>query len=607
MPHPSPSAVALPLALVGAAMGIAVAGATNDAGLLVLVIAVAGLAVAGVTVALTGRPAGGALVALGACAMIIGAWRGSSGALPSGSDSLLAAIGTGEHELSGLLADEPRPREDRFQLLLDAVAADGRPLRGRLLAWVPRTLDLVPGDRVALHGAVEAPPRIEGFDYPAYLARQGIGAVVRSFEVARTGHPGSGVTDGLAGLRHLLAAGLDDMVPEPEAAFGVGILLGIRTGIDPALGDAFARAGLTHVVAISGWNIAIVTALAAAALRPLRRRPGGRWSESAAIAAVVASYVVLVGASASVVRAALMAGALLVARLGGSRGHAVSALAFAVLLMLVAAPALLWDVGFQLSALATAGLLAFAEPVDARLGGLPRVVREPIALTVSAQLATLPVILASFERLSLVAPLANVLVVPLVPLVMATCAVAAPVGALLAPLGPSGPVDLVTWLVGGPTWLGLRGLTLVGETAGTLPFASVQVQPPPWLPLVWYPCVTVAALRPRPAAAEATGISLVPNAAATLGRRPIGRLAPGAGTRCSAALPPRSSSSRPCSASLMAPSTSSRSTSARVTPSSSPHLTGRRCSLTAGRIRSARCASSVERCRSTGARSTCSC
>lgn len=400
----SPPALALPVVLVGVAIGVGATGATVDESLLLPLVAVAGLAVAACTVALSGRLAGGALVALCASGVLIGAWRGASAALPTGADSVVAAIGIDEHELGGVLADEPRPREDRFQLVLDEVVVDGRPLRGRLLAWVPRTLDFVPGDRVALRGALEAPPQIEGFDYPAYLARQGIGAVARSFEVGRTGHASGGLADGLAALRHALAGGLDDMVPEPEAAFGVGILLGIRTGIDPALGDAFARAGLTHVVAISGWNIAIVTALAASALRPLRRRPGGRWSESAAIAAVVASYVLLVGASASVVRAALMAGALLVARLGGSRGHAASALTLAVLVMLLAAPALLWDVGFQLSALATAGLVAFAETVDARLARLPRLIREPIALTVSAQLATLPVILASFERLSIVAP-----------------------------------------------------------------------------------------------------------------------------------------------------------------------------------------------------------
>ena len=73
----------------------------------------------------------------------------------------------------------------------------------------------------------------------------------------------------LAGLRSMLLGGLNDLVPEPEAALGAGILLGVRSAIAPEINDAFATAGLTHVVAISGWNIAIVAALVAA--------PSGRW------------------------------------------------------------------------------------------------------------------------------------------------------------------------------------------------------------------------------------------------------------------------------------------------------------------------------------------
>ncbi len=497
MRAPAPIALLLPVVLVGVAAGIAASGADVDAGLLLPLVVVAGVAIASAVVAAAGRLALGGLVVACTVAVVVGALRGAASGLPLGPGSVVGAVGGGEMEIVGTLADEPRPREDRFQLVLDDLTAAGRPLRGRLLAWVPRTIDLVPGDRLRIRAALEGPPPIEGFDYRAYLARQGIGAVARSFDVERLGHLSSGIADGLAGLRHALAGGLNDLVPEPEAAFGVGILLGIRTGIDPQLADAFAHAGLTHVVAISGWNIAIVTALAGAGLRPLRRRPGGRWTESAATVGVVTGYVILVGASASVVRAALMAGALLVARLGGSRGHAASALALAALVMLVAAPPLLWDVGFQLSALATAGLLAFAATIDRRLSSLPRLVREPVALTVSAQLATLPVVVASFERFSIVAPLANVLVVPLVPLVMAACAVAAPVGALLAPFGASVPVDLVNWLVGGLTWLPLRALTLAGQVTGTLPLASIEVHPPPWLPLAWYPAMTAAVLWPR--------------------------------------------------------------------------------------------------------------
>lgn len=506
--------IALPALGAGLVAGIlAAAGWPGASGRSVVVGVVAGVLVGLVLLASGRRRAALAVVAF-CVAAGFGVIRADATRLAEGPDSVGGAIGAGELAVEATVMDDARPREDRLQLVLDqVVVASGdrtAALRGRLLAWVPRTLDLGPGDRIRLRAAFEEPPVLDAFDYRAYLARQGIGAIARSFEVEVIGHGAFGPAALLAGTRAALQAGLDDLVPEPEAALGVGILLGVRTGIDPALADAFAAAGLTHVVAISGWNIAIVTALTVSVLRPLRRRPGGRWTEAGATLLVVVGYVILVGGSASVVRAALMASALLVARLGGSRGHAGGALTLAAVAMLAVAPPLLWDVGFQLSALATAGLLAFAGSIDARLRFLPPLVREPVALTIAAQIATLPIVLGSFERLSLVAPLANVAVVPLIPLVMATSAMAAPIGAILHPL-PSAPgVDQAAWLTGGMAWLPLRALAAIGTAAGSLPFASVPVAPPGWLPFAWYPAVAAFALR-RPAVEEpvTTAIGLV--------------------------------------------------------------------------------------------------
>ena len=279
------------------------------------------------------------------------------------------------------------------------------------------------------------------------------------------------------------------MVPEPEAALGAGILLGVRTSISPEISTAFATAGLTHVVAISGWNIAIVAAIVASLVRPLEEHPGGRWLAPAMAGAAIAGYVVLTGASPSVVRAALMAGAMMVARLGGSRANAASALGLAAFVMLVAAPAVLWDVGFQLSALATGGLILFAAPIEARLSRWPAWLREPVALTLAAQLTTLPVVLGSFGRLSLVAPAANVAVVPLVPIVMLLCAIAAPLGAIATGLRLDLLADIARWAVGGTAWLVLRTMIVVGQAAAALPLAALPVTAPGWLALAWYPAL----------------------------------------------------------------------------------------------------------------------
>jgi competence protein ComEC len=441
------------------------------------------------------------LVAALALGGAIGFARDGAATLPTGPGSVAALVATGERSLRGTLTDDARPRGERLQLVLDEVSVldDGRwkPAAGRLLVWLPRSSSYASGDRLALSASLETPRDFDGFAYRAYLARQGIGAIARSYQAALIGHRLDPLSEAMAGLRHLLLDGIDRLIPEPEAALGAGILLGVRSGIDPEVGDAFARAGLTHVVAISGWNIAIVAALIAALLRPAARLRGGRRLVPAATIGAIAAYVLLTGASPSVVRAALMAGAMLISRLGGSRTAAASALMLAALLMLVAAPPVIWDVGFQLSLLATAGLIWFGAATEARLAFLPAALREPVALTLAAQLTTLPIVLASFERLSLVAPLANVVVVPLVPLVMLLSAVAAAVGAVIGAVHVPILPDALAWLAGGSAWLYLRLMIAAGAAAASVPFASIDVTPPGWLPAAWYAGLAVTWLRLR--------------------------------------------------------------------------------------------------------------
>lgn len=517
------SGVALPAAISGVALGIlaADAGALPGGGAVPL-----GLGVPLILAAAVLRgPGRGPRVALCVGVVLVGiglgAWRGAATALPTGPDSVIGHIGPISWQVVGTVVEEPRPRADRQQAILDelVLAADEQPphpVSGRLLVWLPRSQPTQAGDRVALEARLETPRDFEGFAYGAYLARQGIGAVAGAYRAEVVEHRLGVVPEALGGLRHGLQAGLNALVPEPEAALASGILLGIRTSIAPEVNDAFARAGLTHVVAISGWNIAIVAAMASAATRPLTRLWGGRYAAIAVAGVMVGGYVLLTGASPSVVRAALMAGGLVIARVGGSRAHALSALLLAALVMLIAAPPVLWDVGFQLSALATAGLIWFAAPLEARLGRWPALVREPVALTLAAQLTTLQVILLNFERVSLVAPLANVAVVPLVPLVMLCSAVAAVVGAADAAMHLPLIADILGWAAGGAAWLYLRLMILTGLAAAAVPFASVDLSAPAWLALGWYPALALARNRIAPADERSNAGLVMPDGLAAL-------------------------------------------------------------------------------------------
>ena len=264
------------------------------------------------------------------------------------------------------------------------------------------------------------------------------------------------------GLRMALGDPLRRLVPEPESGILVGIALGERAAIGPDLAYAFAASGTTHLLAISGFNMTLVAAAAGLAVRG-RGRPLMR-----AIVTVVAvlGYSAVVSGGSSVFRASAMA---VVAALGlalGRRAAATNALAAAAAVMLVSDPATIADAGFLLSVGATAGLFAFQERLAARLRALPTLVREGLAATLAATIPTLPIVAAIFGRISLVAPLANVLAVPLFPPLMVAAAMTAIAGAVLP--GAAVPFALAGYLIA-------RLLRAVVETAAGLPAASIEV------------------------------------------------------------------------------------------------------------------------------------
>ena len=278
----------------------------------------------------------------------------------------------------------------------------------------------------------------------------------------------------LEGLRRSAGEALTRVLPEPEAGLAAGILIGLRDRVDRDLAAAFTTAGVSHVVAISGWNIAIV----AAAIGAMAGRLGRRRRSVVTIVAIVA-YVAFAGASASVVRAALMAGVVLLARETGRAGRAAAALGWAATLLLITDPSLISDAGFQLSSLATAGLIAWATPLTAWIesigrGRLPHWLAESLGVSMAAQAATLPIILVSFGRLAILSPIVNLLVVPLVAPAMAAGILALAGGLALG----AGVPSILGAVVAAPGWVILRILVMVVQTTAGLPFASVTLVPP---------------------------------------------------------------------------------------------------------------------------------
>jgi competence protein ComEC len=340
----------------------------------------------------------------------------------------------------------------------------------RVAATLPAYPAVVAGDIVTVEGPIRPRPTSS---YGDYLERIGaVGTITaRSMEVApRSLDAGHAVED----ARQAAAAALAAVLPEPEAGLAAGILIGLRDRVDRDLAAAFTTAGVSHVVAISGWNIAIVAAAVAACSGRMDRR-----RRSVVTMAAIVAYVVFAGASASVVRAGAMAGVVLLARESGRAGRAAAALGWAAAILLLADPRLIGDAGFQLSALATAGLIAWATPTAEAIerlgrGHVPRWLAESLGVSLAAQLATLPVILIAFGRLAILAPAVNLVIVPLVAPAMAAGLVALLGGALVT-LGAPSVVGAVLAL---PGWVSLRSMVAIVDTAAGIPFASVALPAP---------------------------------------------------------------------------------------------------------------------------------
>ncbi len=302
-------------------------------------------------------------------------------------------------------------------------SVDGRPVtssgRVLLLAPVAQWAALLPGQDVTATGLL-MPPR--GSDLTvAVLSVRG-----------PPGEPGPAPwwQRTAAGLR----AGLHDLcqvLPDEPAGLLPGLVLGDTSGLSPRVEQEFVTAGLAHLTAVSGGNLAVACGAVLLLLRLLRFGP-----RTLAVAAggCLAGFLVLVGPEPSVLRAGVMAAVALLALALGRRGSALPALAFAVCVLVVTDPAMATDFGFALSVFATAGLVLIAPRWAAALvrRGVPPGFAEGLAIPLAAFLVTAPVLAGMAGTVSLVSVLTNVLAAPVV-------APATVLGVLATVVGPWWP------------------------------------------------------------------------------------------------------------------------------------------------------------------------
>ncbi len=298
------------------------------------------------------------------------------------------------------------------------------------------------------------------------LRRRGLLGVIRV-------SPGGGITvlrpgtwsvrGAVAALRERAVAGILRALRQPHGGLLLSLLLGIENHLPPELYQAFSRAGLVHLMVVSGAQVAIVAAACAWAVRMV----GLPLLPSAAAGILgVGLFALLVGWAPSVARAAIMTFTGLAAAVVGRGPDRAATLGAAALVLMVSQPRVLFDVGFQLSFAATWGLLYVAPVLRPGLNRLGPLVAPALAATLGAQIAVAPLLAAHFQVLLVAGVLANALVLPVI-------AALVPVG--LALLAVAIAVPALGDLLLGTLLLPLDAVLWIGSRFGTLGWAVVPI------------------------------------------------------------------------------------------------------------------------------------
>jgi competence protein ComEC len=380
----------------------------------------------------------GRLIALLVVVLLLGAWRYGTVSPIGDPSSINAYIGAGGRnlEITGSVADEPLLETHSTLLFVEAqqVSLDGgttwRDTHGQVEAQLLGSLLDNPygphyGDTVELRGALQSP---SAYSSPAVFASMAFPLV----SVQQSG--GNPLIGALYTLRVKFALIIEQSLPQPMAALLIALVLSLRTAALRPLIPTFNVTGTAHLVAPSGFKVTILAGLIAQAARRLtpgrkqpsrfllpaeqRRRNRLDLLVSALVILSIAAYTFLSGGGPAAIRAGIMGIVLVIAPRAGRIYNVYTSLALSALLMSMVDPFVLWDAGFQLSFLGTLGIVQFT-PFWSRFFRpvgrfwLTRHLAEIVAVTLAAETGTLPIFALTFQQVSWVAPLTNLLTVPL--------------------------------------------------------------------------------------------------------------------------------------------------------------------------------------------------
>ena len=373
--------------------------------------------------------------------------------------------------VEGVVAADPDQRDTSTFLTVAVKTVNSAPANGRVLILASKYTDVAYGDEVTAEGRPQIPQSFDTdtgrtFDYAHYLLAQGISYEMQFVKVDVISHgQGNIIVGTLLSAKHFLEQGIQNALPEPESALAGGLLLGDKRSLGDAITSAFRRAGVVHIIVLSGYNVSIVIgAVLFIALYFLPKRI------ALSIAALsVIAFAIMTGASETTIRAGAMALIALLAKALNRPADGMRILLFTAAGMAVWDPYLvLFDLSYQLSVLSTFGLTLFADLLQKKMLFVPETAgfREIVSATVATQLTVLPLLIFSTGQVSIVSLFTNILVLPAIPLAMLTSFIAALVALFSYSL--AFPFTALAYAI-------LHYVITVAVWLGNLPFAAIQV------------------------------------------------------------------------------------------------------------------------------------
>jgi competence protein ComEC len=409
---------------------------------------------------------------------LLGLWRFSQVFLPADA-FLVSDTLNREIRIEGVVSDEVVEKAQSQQVTIDQVLVADEHALGKVMVWMPKYPTISFGDEVAFRCELEVPEPFDGFDYDRYLRTRGVLAVCWWPESVTFRTPlvkgGESIRGALFDFKQTIYNKTEQIFSEPHSTFLSGLLFGGKGSISSDLREDFVDTGTSHILAASGYNVGIFSRFLFLFLVGYLFR---RRTALALVAGAIALYVVIAGFDPAVTRAGVMGLIIVFGRsLGRARNDSAlrNILALTAAVMLFVNPRLLLDdVGFQLSFLATIGLVMIVPRIEHKFRFIPTAggFREAIVSTLAATIMTLPILILQFGQLSIVSPLVNFLVLPLVPYAMGFGAIAIVVGFVSAKLAA---------LVSIAAWTCLSTMLYIIRWFGSLSLASISI---PWPEIV---------------------------------------------------------------------------------------------------------------------------